>query len=55
MSKITLGVLCAAIVLIVLATYFNVLFIARSSGVVMVVALVYSYVVHQREVKTELS
>ncbi|NQX94966.1 MAG: hypothetical protein HRT64_08630 [Erythrobacter sp.] len=53
MSKFTLGILLAAAVLIVLATYFNVLFVAGGSGVVMVVALAYSYVVARREVAKE--
>ncbi|MEM7688262.1 MAG: hypothetical protein AAF291_04505 [Pseudomonadota bacterium] len=49
MSKTVLGVLCAAIALILVSTYFNVLFVAQGSGVVLVVALVYSYVVARRE------
>ena len=49
MSKVTLGILCVAIGLIIVAAYFNVLFIAGGSSVVLVVALVYSYVVAKRE------
>lgn len=53
MSKITLVALYAAIALIALAMYFNVLFFAKSSGAVLVIALVYSYVVSRREVESE--
>lgn len=49
MSKVTLGILCAAVALIVLATLFNVMFVAGGSGIVIVVALAYSYVVARRE------
>ena len=39
MSKIVVGVLFAALVLIALAVAFDVMFVAGGSGVVMVVAL----------------
>ena len=55
MSKIVVGVLFAALVLIALAVAFDVMFVAGGSGVVMVVALVYSYIVHTRELETEAS
>ena len=49
MSKVSIGILFAAIALIALAMLFDVLFVAGGSGVVLVVALVYSYVVARRE------
>ncbi|MEL7317461.1 MAG: hypothetical protein AAFN04_02345 [Pseudomonadota bacterium] len=49
MSKVTLGILFCAIALIALAMLFDVLFVAGGSGVVLVVALAYSYVVAKRE------
>lgn len=49
MSKVSLGILMAATALIVLAVYFEVSFIAGSTGVVLVVALGYSFVVARRE------
>lgn len=49
MSKVVLGVLFAAIILIALAIQFQVLFVASSSGLVMVVALIYSYTVTKRD------
>lgn len=49
MSKLVLGILYAAVALIIVATYFNALFVAGGSGAVFVVALVYSYVVAHRE------
>lgn len=49
MSNITIGILFSAAALIVLATLFNVLFVASGSGVVIMVALAYSYVVSKRE------
>ena len=49
MSKITLVALFASIALIVLGMVFNVVFVASSSGAVMVIALIYAYVVSRRE------
>lgn len=51
MSKVSIGILFAAIALIILAVAFNVTFVAGGSGVVLVVSLAYSYVVAKREVK----
>lgn len=51
MSKVTIGILLAAVVLIVVAVFFEVSFVAGGSGVVLVVALGYSYVVAKREVE----
>lgn len=55
MSKVIVGVLFAALVLIALAVTFDVMFVAGGSGVVMVVALAYSYIVHTRELEGEPS
>jgi len=49
MSKVTVGILFVAIGLILLATYFKVLFVAGGSAIVLVVALAYSYVVAKRD------
>ena len=49
MSKVSIGILFAAIALIIVATYLEVAFVAGGSGVVLVVALCYSFVVARRE------
>ena len=49
MSKVSIGILFTAIALVIVATYFEVAFVAGGSGVVIVVALCYSYVVARRE------
>ena len=49
MSKVSLGILMAAALLIVLAQYFNLPFVSGGSGVVFLVALGYAYVVAKRE------
>lgn len=51
MSKVSIGILLAAIALIIVAMFFNASFVAGGSGVVLVVGLVYSYVVAKREVQ----
>ena len=51
MSKVSVGILFAAVGLITLGTYFNVPFVAGGSGVVLVVGLCYSYVVAKREME----
>ena len=53
MSKMIVGILLAAVALIVVATYFNAAFVAGGSGVVLVVALGYAYIVNQRELESE--
>ncbi len=49
MSKTTLYLFLAAVVLQVLAVFFQVPFAAGGAGVVMLVGLVYAYVVTKRE------
>jgi hypothetical protein len=51
MSKITLGILIAAVSLIVLAVMSNASFVAGGSGVVFLVGLTYAYIVTQREIE----
>ena len=51
MSKISLGILVAAVLLIVLGVMFDVAFVQGGSGVVLIVGLGYSYVVAKREVE----
>ncbi|MEM7700452.1 MAG: hypothetical protein AAF251_00800 [Pseudomonadota bacterium] len=51
MSKVSIGILFAAIALIAFAMLFDVMFVAGGSGVVLVVGLAYSYVVAKRESK----
>lgn len=45
------GILIGAVALIVLATFFNSAFVVGGSGVVLLVALGYSYVVRKREIE----
>ena len=54
MSKTILGILASAVALIVAATWFGASFIAGGGGVVLVVALIYSYVVTKRDVERRL-
>lgn len=54
MSKVSIGILFAAIALIAFAMLFDVMFVAGGSGVVLVVALAYSYVVAKRETEEQL-
>lgn len=49
MSKTTLYLFLAAVVLQVLAVFFQVPFAAGGAGVVMLVGLIYAYVVTKRE------
>ncbi len=49
MSKTILATLIAAVVLIVIATIFQSTFVAGSSGLVLMVGLIYSYVVAKRD------
>ena len=51
MSKITLAALFGAIALIALAIIFEVSFMAGTSGVLFIAALVYSYHVAKRDVE----
>ena len=51
MSKLSLALLMAAAVLIVLAVIFEVPFAQGGSGVLMLAALAYAYVVAKREVE----
>ena len=51
MSKTIQGTLVAAVMLIVIAMLFNSTFVAGGSGVVLIVALAYAYVVSKREVE----
>jgi F0F1-type ATP synthase assembly protein I len=48
-SKVSVGILVAALALIVAAVYAGASAVAGGGGVVMAVALVYSYVVARRE------
>lgn len=49
MSKTILATLLAAVFLIVIATIFQSTFVAGSTGLVLMVGLIYSYVVAKRE------
>ncbi len=49
MSKVTIGILFAAIALLTLGTYLKMPFPTGVSGMMLVVALVYSFVVAKRE------
>ncbi len=49
MSKTTLGIFIAAIVLIIAATAMQATFVAGGAGVVLMVGLIYSYVIAQRD------
>ncbi|MDN3645257.1 hypothetical protein QWY75_03430 [Pontixanthobacter aestiaquae] len=51
MSKTIQYTLVAAVLLIVVATFFNSTFVAGGSGVVLIVGLGYAYVVSKREVE----
>ena len=51
MSKTIQGTLVAAVMLILAATLFNSTFVAGGSGIVLIVALTYAYVVSKREVE----
>ncbi|MEP5937931.1 MAG: hypothetical protein ABJ239_06355 [Erythrobacter sp.] len=50
MSKTILGILVAAIALIIFAALFNSTFVASGSAVVLLVGLGYAYVVSKREI-----
>ena len=50
MSKVTLGILFAAIGLAIVATYFELSVVSGGSGVVLVVGLIYAFVVTKREI-----
>ena len=50
MSKVTLGILFAAIGLAIVATYFELAVVSGGSGVVLVVGLIYAFVVTKREI-----
>lgn len=52
MSKVTLALLMAAVAMIVAAVFFDVSWISSGSGILLMVALGYAYVVTKRE--TEL-
>lgn len=49
MSKVTLAILMAAAALIVAAVFFEVSWISSGSGILLLVALGYAYVVAKRE------
>jgi hypothetical protein len=49
MSKLTQTILFAAVLLIVVAVMFNSAFVVGGSGVVLLVAVGYAYVVSRRE------
>ena len=49
MTKVTTGILIAAVALIVLAVIFEVSFVAGGGGVVLLAGLAYAYVVSKRE------
>ncbi|WP_299191490.1 hypothetical protein [uncultured Erythrobacter sp.] len=49
MSKVTLAILFAAIVLIIVATYFDIAYLGGGPGVLLVAGLAYSYVVAKRQ------
>lgn len=49
MSKLTQTILLAAVLLIVVAVMFNSAFVVGGSGVVLLVAVGYAYVVSRRE------
>ena len=49
MSKTILATLLAAVLLIVIATVFKSTFVAGSTGLVLMVGLIYSYVVAKRD------
>lgn len=49
MSNISIGILFAAIGLIIVAVALDVWFVANGSGVVLVAGLVYAYIVAKRE------
>ena len=48
-SKLSVGILVAALALIIAAVYFSVPAVAGGGGVVLAVGLIYSYVVARRE------
>jgi len=51
MSKTTIGILAAAVGLILLSTLFGAAFVAGGSGVVLLVGLIYAFVVTKRELE----
>ncbi|MBO6610081.1 hypothetical protein [Altererythrobacter sp.] len=51
MSKLSLSILMAAVVLIVLAVFFDLPFVRNGSGVILLVGLGYAYTVAKREVQ----
>lgn len=50
MSRTTLAILVATIVLIIMAVIFEVSAVARGGGVLLVAGLAYAYVVSKREI-----
>ncbi|MEM7780162.1 MAG: hypothetical protein AAF697_07225 [Pseudomonadota bacterium] len=51
MSKISIAILFAAIGLVTLGSYLNVPFATGVSGLILVVALIYSFIVAKREME----
>ncbi len=51
MSMTTLGILFAAIALIIISVAFGANFVAGGGGIVLVVGLIYSFVVTKREIE----
>ncbi|TWJ09138.1 hypothetical protein [Altererythrobacter ishigakiensis] len=51
MSKLSLSIFIAAVVLIVLAVFFDLPFVRNGSGVILLVGLGYAYTVAKREVQ----
>ena len=51
MSKLSLSIFMAAVVLIVLAVFFDLPFVRNGSGVILLVGLGYAYTVAKREVQ----
>ena len=49
MSKVSLALLFAAIILIIVATYFDVAYLGGGPGILLVAGLSYSYVVAKRQ------
>ena len=49
MSKVTIGILFAAIGLIIVATYYDIAYLGGGPGVLLVAGLCYSYVVAKRQ------
>ena len=49
MSKVTLAILFAMIILIIIATYYDVAYLGGGPGVLLIAALSYAYVVARRQ------